>query len=99
MNEENKRKVASLAGGQKAPGVHCGLETYAPFPISLLFYFLYIHGYVKSVFQSKNIKMFVFFVLLASLLTPPDPLTEISQFFCFLVFFRISYLDRYGSRV
>ncbi len=65
MNEENKRKVASLAGGQKAPGVHCGLETYVPFPISLLFYFLYIHGYVKSVFQSKNMKMFVFFCFIS----------------------------------
>lgn len=58
------------------------------FQIPLLFYFLYIHGYVKSVFLSKNRKIFVlFFVLLAALLTPPEPLTEFFIFLFFWFFF------------
>jgi len=58
------------------------------FQTPLFFYFLYVYGYVDSVFLSKNRKTFVlFFVLLSALLTPPDPLTEFFIFLFFWFFF------------
>lgn len=58
------------------------------FQIPLFFCFLYIYGYVDSVFLSLNRKIFVLlFLLLSALLTPPDPLTELIVFLFFWFFF------------
>lgn len=58
------------------------------FQTPLFFYFLYIYGYLDSLFLSRNRKLFLlFFVLLSALLTPPDPLTELFLFSFFWFFF------------
>ncbi len=58
------------------------------FQMPLFFFFLYRSGYIDSNFLSRSRKMFVlFFVLLAALLTPPDPLAEFFVFSIFWLFF------------
>ena len=54
------------------------------FQTPLILWFLYIYGYVNSLFLSLNRKVFVlFFIFLSALLSPPDPLTELGLFLFF----------------
>ena len=60
------------------------------FQTPLLFWFLYLYGYVNSVFLSLNRKIFVlFFLFLSALFSPPDPLAELGLFLFFWFFFEL----------
>ena len=58
------------------------------FQVPLFVCFLYVYGYVNSVFLSSNRKVFLlFFLFLSAFVSPPDPLTQLGLFLFFWLFF------------